>query len=445
MKNKIFFTIFIGLFLAISLTLSIGMVAFGPSQAGANELLSAAPKWRNTDGSINGDFLSDLSDWIGDRFFLRQELITLDNRLTAGVFGSSGNDKVIAGKDGWLFFANTLPDYTGTENMSPRELFSAAKNVELMSRFCGSQGRKFAFFIALNKNSVYPANMPHYGVAAKDTNARQLMELLKGMNVKTVDLFAALEKMEEPLYFAHDSHWNSKGAALGADLINQALGVESSYFSGDFSQSEPHTGDLFQMLYPALQDTEENPVYGGKLNFRYTSKATKPDSITLQTEGSGQGSLLAYRDSFGNLLYPYLADSYGKCYFSRSAAYDLTREGDFVLIELVERNLSNLISSKNLPVMPSPVAETALPQTVSGTAEVSVSDKAAEGCKLVSGTLPGTPDTRSSVYVVCGGKTYEAFLLADDGYAAYVPENGEVEYLVYTADNQAVMFETTQK
>ncbi len=445
MKQKIFLSTFIGLFLAISLTLSIGMVFAGPSQAGANELLSAAPKWRNSDGSMNREFLSDLSDWIGDRFFLRQELITLDNRLTAGVFGTSGNDKVIAGKDGWLFFSNTLADYTGTENMTARELYSAAKNLELMSRFCQSQGREFVFIIAPNKNSVYSANMPDYGVKAENTNASRLMELLKKMDVKTVDLFAALGQIEEPLYFAHDSHWNSKGAALGADLINQAFSVESSYFSADFSQKEPHTGDLFQMLYPALRDTEENPVYGGTLNFRYTSKATKPDSVTLQTEGSGQGSLLAYRDSFGNLLYPYLADSYGKCYFSRSAVYDLTREGDFVLIELVERNLRNLIAMKNLPVMPSPVVEIPQPQTVSGTADVTVSSKAPEGMKMVSGTLPQEPDTESSVYVVCDGKTYEAFLLADSGFAAYVPESAAVQSLIYTDDNQTVMFETTQK
>ena len=445
MKNKILLKVFIGLFLAISLTLSIGMVFAGPSQAGANELLSSAPKWRNSDGSINREFLSDLSDWIGDRFFLRQELITLDNGLTAGVFGTSGNDKVIAGKDGWLFFANTLGDYTGTEHMTARELYSAAKNLELMSRFCQSQGREFAFMIAPNKNSVYSENMPYYGVAAKETNAALLLGLLKQMDVKTVNLFAALEEIQEPLYFAHDSHWNSKGAALGADLINRAFGVESSYFSADFSQTEPHIGDLYQMLYPALGDTEKNPVYGGTLNFRYTSKATKPDSITLQTEGSGQGSLLAYRDSFGNLLYPYLADSYEACYFSRSAAYDLTREGDFVLIELVERNLSNLIAAKNLPVMPSPQVELALPQTVSGMAQVTVASKAPEGFKLVSGTLPRTPDTESSVYMVCGGKTYEAFLLADSGFAAYVPENAQIQYLVYTAEHQTVMFETSEK
>jgi hypothetical protein len=197
------------------------------------------------------------------------------------------------------------------------------------------------------------------------------------------------------------------------------------------------------MLYPSLTDPETDKVYGGTLAFTYTGKATKPDSITLETASEKSGSLLCYRDSFGNLLYPYLADSYGACYFSRAAAYDLTREGDFVLIELVERNLSNLISSKNLPVMPSPVVELALPQTVSGKAEVSVSSKAPEGFKLVSGTLPRTPDTQSSVYVVCCGKAYEAFLLADSGFAAYVP--GDAEYLVYTADNQAVMFETTQK
>ncbi len=441
MKRKIFLGLFLGLFLLISLTLSVGMLAFGQSQAGANEMLSSPPKWTDKDGGWNESYLSDLADWINDRFFLRQELISLDNLLTAEVFGNSGEDKVLLGKNGWLFFTETLKDYTGTDPLTERERFSAAKNIQLMSLYCHYEGKDFAFLIAPNKNSVYGRYMPDFGVKAQASDAQKLMQTLSALGVKTVDLFTALKNTGEPLYFAHDSHWNSRGAALGADLINRAFGVESSYYAGDFSQKQPHSGDLFAMTYPALTDPEQDAVYGGKLDFTFTGKGTKPDSITIQTAGAGEGKLLAYRDSFGNLLFPYLADSYAQAHFSRSGSYDMTLEADFVLVEIVERNLRNLI--KNVPVMPSPVAQVEIPSASAGSIRAVRQEKAKapQNRVLVQGVLPQAADTASPVYVVCDGVAYEAFLLERDGFAVYVPENGQLQSIVYTAGNAPVKYD----
>ncbi len=441
MKRKIWLSVFLGLFFLVSLVFSLGMLAFGESRAGANELLSDAPRWTDKDGSWNESYLSDLADWINDRFFLRQEMITLDNWLTAKVFGNSGEDKVTLGKDGWLFFTETLDDYTGTDPMTQRELFSVAKNLQLMSLYCHYEGKDFAFCIAPNKNSLYGAYMPDLGVKAAQTDAAKLMDNLDSLGVKTVDLFTALRHIGEPLYFAHDSHWNSKGAALGADLINAAFGVESDYYAADFSKKERHDGDLYAMAYPALTDPEQNPVFGGTLEYRFTGKGTKPDSMTIETAGQGSGKLLAYRDSFGNLLFPYLADTYGEAVFSRSRSYDLTADADFVLVEIVERNLPNLI--KYAPVMPSPVGQITLPTQVSGTVQVQrqEKEKAPEGLVQIKGTLPRTPDTASAVYLVCDGLAYEAFLLENDGFAAYVPENGEIQGVVYTIGDTLMLFE----
>lgn len=434
MKKKVLLCLFLGLFLAVCMTLSVGMLIAGPSAAGANEKLSDAPQWRDKEGNWNENYLSDLNDWISDRFFLRQELISLDNRITAEVFGNSGEDKVILGKDGWLFFTETLDNYTGTKPMTERELYSAARNLQLMQQYCQQEGKDFAFVIAPNKNSLYSAYMPNYGVKAEVTDADKLMALLNTMNVKTVDLFAAFRKEEEPLYFAHDSHWNSKGAALGADLINAAFGVESSYFSGDFSQQQRHDGDLYSMAYPAFTDPEMDAVYGGKLNFSFTGKNTKLDSIRLETAGSGEGKLVAYRDSFGNLLYPYLADSYAVSVFSRSTSYDMTQEADCILVELVERNLRYLI--QYTPVMPAPEASLELPEKAAGSAEITLKKG------NVKGTLPQAPDADSNVYIICDGTAYEAFLQADNGFAASVPEGVTPQYLVYTVGGMLTMFET---
>ncbi len=418
-----------GLFLAATLLLTVGMAIFGPSKAAANEQPAQKPQLQ-TDGAFNKDYLSQLADWVNDGFFLRPELISGGNWLSANVLGTSGAEDVIVGKDGWLYYAPTLPDYNGTKQMDDRAVFSAAKNLQLMAEYCQSQGVDFVFAIAPNKNSLYPQRMP-YPSAADSTNATRLQSLLAKTDVKIADLFDAFRAETEELYFAHDSHWNSKGAALGADVINGAFGLESNYYAGDFSQKTPHTGDLYEMLYPAFADSETDPVYGGQLTYTFVGGGKKPDSMTIKTQGQGSDSLLVYRDSFGNLLYPYLADSAGEATFSRSVSYDLTKPADRILVELVERNIDYLI--KYAPVMPAPTREMTGPSQSAGTAAFTENaGKAPAGTVKVSGTLPAAADADSGIYIECDGVFYEAFCMEKDGFVAYIPEDVQPQRLVYS-------------
>lgn len=439
MKNKFTSILFTALFLALCLSLSLGTLVFGPAGAAANERLTEFPAIQTKEG-INWDFLGDLQKYVNDRFFLRQQLITLDHRIS-NLLGVSGEATVIAGRDGWLFFTQTLEDYTGTDPMSGRELFSAASNVALMEEYCRKTGREFTFVIAPNKNSLYPQFMPDYGAKAETHDAQRFHGLLDQMGVKYVDLFAAFGAEPEPLYFAHDSHWNSKGAALGADLINRSFGVESNYFGGDFSDEVPHEGDLYAMVYPGAVDPETDPVYGGALNYTFTSKSAKADALTLTTESGREGKLLCYRDSFGILLFPYLADSYGEAKFSRAVSYDLTGDEAYVVIELVERNLRYLI--QNVPVMPSPVRKLEIPAESRGTVTVTRAEqaRAGSGCVQLTGQLTEKPDPDSCVYAVCGGIVYEAFCLEKDGFAVNVPEGAKPEAVLYYIGGVLQMFE----
>lgn len=435
MKIKWYQAVFLTLFFALCLPLSIGMLIAGPSGAGANEQLSDAPLLK-TDSGVNTEFLSDFSKWVNDRFFLRQELISVDHYLTAHTMHTSGASGVVLGKDGWLFYADTLADYTGTTPISERDLFSIGKNLSLMAEYCKNNGKQFLFVITPNKNSLYGEYMQNFGAVAEITNAQRLLDILEEEGVATVDLFTAFSAEDEILYFAHDSHWNSKGAALGADLINRAFGITTDYYHGDFSATEPHDGDLYAMLYPAFTDPEEDVVYGEKLNYTFATKATRPDAIVLNTESEQPGTLLAYRDSFGNLLFPYLADSYGTAKFSRSTTYDLTGEADYVLIELVERNLDYLLTY--LPVMPAPVRQIEIPETVLG--DVAVSTATRGDYVQLTGTLPAV-DTDSCIYVLCGVEVYEAFCLSDGRFGVNLPQNVVAESVICTVGGSAVLYD----
>lgn len=438
MIKKIIQALFVGVMMALCLCLSVTTLIFGPSESGANEQLSGKPLIKNENGGLNTEYLPQLQSYVNDRFYLRPRMISLDRKISNGL-GISGESSVILGKDGWLFFEKTLADYTDTAPMSNRELFSAASNVALMEEYCRKTGKEFTFVIAPNKNSLYGQYMPYYGVKATNSNARRLHSLLGRMEVEYVDLFTAFRECPEQLYFAHDSHWNSQGAALGADLINEAFGVESRYFEDAFVKKAVHEGDLFSMVYPGVQDPEQDNLYGGQLHYTFKGPSTKPDAIVLQTEGTGSGKLLCYRDSFGNLLFPYLANSYGSAKFSRLVNYDLTESADYVAVELVERNIVYLI--QNVPIMEAPARSIELPTAVSGKAQAQVDEsvRSPKDHSLLRGTLPKNPDANSCVYVVCDGVAYEAFCLENNGFAAHIP--GKATHVVYSIGGQLQMFE----
>lgn len=443
MKKNLPYAAFAALILLLCLIPSLGMLL--PAQegaAGGNQALSRAPSLRDAEGNWNPKYLSQVQDYAGDNFYLRQDMITAWSALNAKGFQSSITEDVVLGTDGWLYFSDTLPDYAGLDPMSEREIFSAARNLGLISEYCESQGAEFLFTVAPNKNSLYPEHMPALPRDDLRSNADRLAEELAGQGVNYLDCFALFRGQEETLYFKTDSHWNGKGAALAADAVNDALGRSSGYFAGPFSQEEVHKGDLYDMLYPAGEGLETDQVYSGELTVEYDAPIRSAENLTIMTHGGGEGSLLMFRDSFGNNLYPYLADSFDAALFSRSMPYRLDlvsqREADYVVAELVERNLRYLI--QNVPLMPAPCRGAEKPEgfTVYGSG-VSFDAELSEdlpGYALVTGpsVLEGQeiPMADSPALVLASDSNYyEAFLLEDGAVGLYLPEGVQPQGIAY--------------
>ena len=439
MKKHLPYAVFTALILLLCLIPSLGMLLpAGEAAAGGNQTLSRAPALRNAEGNWNSEYLAQIQDYAGDNFYLRQDMITAWSALNAKVLGSSITEDVVLGKDGWLYFADTLPDYTGLAPMTDREIFSAARNLALISEYCESQGAEFLFTVAPNKNSLYPEHMPAVPRNDLPSNAERLAESLAREGVHFLDLFSLFRGQEEALYFKTDSHWNGKGAALAADGVNRALGRSSNYFDGPFTQDEVHKGDLYDMLYPAGDGLEADLVYGGALAFEYDAPIRSAENLTIMTHGGGKGSLLMFRDSFGNNLYPYLADSFDTSLFSRSMPYRLDlvsqREADFVAAELVERNLRYLI--QNMPLMPAPSRE--LPEGFPDAfcvwddgIDFSVEpSEELPGYALVTGfqiaedlILPAVAPDSQILVLASDSRLYEAFLLEGGAVGLYLPED----------------------
>ena len=417
--------IFTALFLLLCLIPGAGLLIFGPSEARANEAAPRRPELIDANGELNAGVLDDTEDYVNEAFSLRQELITLWAHVEA-LFGESAEDGVILGSDGWLYYADELADYTGTEPMTERQVFAAARNLALMREYAEGLGADFVFTIAPNKSSLYPEHMPAYPRSGERTDAERLAAELEAQDVNYVNLFELFAAEDATLYFAHDSHWTSRGAALAADALNAALGVESGYADGYEFESRAHTGDLFEMLYPAGRDTETDDAPAG-LAFTQ-GEGVRPDSITIDTEGAGEGRLLMFRDSFGELLYPFMAEGFAEARFSRQAAYDLTLaeelSADCVVIEIVERNLSWLYEQPAL--LPAPEREIDAAGAAPGAASLDM-EGVSDGFHSVTGAISGEIDVDSPVYIGYNGAWYEA-LLTNDGFTAMLPGEGGGEY-----------------
>ncbi len=391
--KKIFYGIFIAVFFIICAVPSAGMLILGESQAAANEILASKPEIMREDGTFNTSLNDDITDYISDRMAFRQEIITAYAAVKAAVSGESAADDVVIGKGGWLFYSKTLDDYLHDNTLSRRSINGIARTVKMMQDYAQSQGADFIFTIAPNKNSLYSQYMANIGKPlGNDKNADMLKKALAAQDADYADLFSVFAAQDEVLYHSRDSHWNNRGAALARDALMDFYknsvkenisenSAEENFFTGNFNKVNNHKGDLYEMLYPAGKALDENFEPERKFTFRYANGADsyysddKPpyDSIRLETVcENAEGNLLMFRDSFGNSLYPFMAESFGHAVFSRQIPYRLDwlasgRQADqdsdnsdygpvtLLLIEIVERNIPNLAA--NAPVMPAPAVE----------------------------------------------------------------------------------------
>ena len=424
MKKKILSLLFIGLFLALCLIPSLGLLLGHGSGAAANQVLAAEPKLMKRDGSLNLQYPEQLGSYLNDRFALRQEAVTLWARLNARLLRSSVTDQVILGRFGLLYYAPTVPDYTRSDPMTERELWCAARRLWLLQENAEAQGGQFLFTVAPDKNRLYPEGMPALAVADGPTNTEALYRKLDEMGVSHLDLHEVFRAAyPEHLYFSTDSHWSSRGAALAADAVLHALGRESAFFDGPFTYGT-HLGDLYEMLYPTGTETEQDQVYAP--GFRFTADSANPDSITINTAcGTGEGKLLMYRDSFGRALYPYLAEAFAEAHFSRSNSYDASAmaPGGTLVIELVERNLRYLLDYE--PVLPAAKRDAGLVSgavPAAGAAELTLAKGGPEGYTVLRGDLGGiVPEDDSPVFVETAQGLYEA-LPGPEGFSLCLPE-----------------------
>ena len=308
-KWKILYSI---LFFAVCLLPSLGMF-FGKSESSSeNRELAEFPSLITEEG-LNVEWLPQAGDYFQDHFAFRNELVTANALLNGKLLGTSTAQGVIQGSDNWLYYKDSLNDFLGVELLSDRSLYNIAHSLAMMEENLEARGVDFVFTVAPNKNSLYGENMPYYDSLKVDeeNNLARLVPFLEKEGVSYVDLYEAFTGEEEILYHERDSHWNNKGAAFASDLLMTALGKEhDSYENVEYEVRKDYIGDLDEMLYPLATTPEEEIYYNKTLTYAAVGEVESNFDPRITTVNPVKdGSLVMYRDSFGNALVPFFADA----------------------------------------------------------------------------------------------------------------------------------------
>lgn len=284
------------------------------------------------------DYLRGYEAFFNDHFGFRTQLLLAHNRLVYGLFRASPTEKVIIGRQGWLFlsrladFTNEIDYYRAVKPFSLRELAEFKKVLEERRAWLAQRGIRYLFVLAPNKSTIYPEFMP---AAVNRVHPRTRMDqlvdyLARHSDLKILDLRPALrqEKRELRVYHKTDSHWNDLGGYVAYREIVRRLG---DYFPGvapmplgDFTvaRAEGAEGDLASML--ALRRDRWRETYitlEPKTPFLARPAAPTPGFappsswIRLDaTERAGapiQGAVMV-RDSFAHQLIPYLSETFAR-------------------------------------------------------------------------------------------------------------------------------------
>ncbi|MBR3159502.1 MAG: hypothetical protein IKF14_10430 [Atopobiaceae bacterium] len=321
--------------------------------------LAPAPELMKEDGP-NLNILSDTGDYFADHFAFRGTLVDLDATLKQRLLMTSSTSNVVVGSSGWLYYAGTLNDFQRRNHMTDHELLNIANNLALIQEYVMAQGKGFAVAIAPNKNSLYPEHMPYYEIEGEgERNLERLMPLLAAKGVRACDLQTTIAAQDDVLYYKRDSHWNGAGALLVYRTIAPLLATPVPLFEGAEQSITGHVGDVDAMLHPQTAQPEDDPHWVAADAWSFSNEATSVEDDKVQTTSSmpgATGSLVMYRDSFGNNLLPYFAAAYGQATFSKLVPYDMSHSAiaaaNDVVVERAERHVD--LFATNPPYLPSP-------------------------------------------------------------------------------------------
>ena len=191
-----------------------------------NRILAQRPNFRTTPLA---ELPKKIDAYLRDRLPFRSHLVRGNSILRHKYLGL-GNDRVMVGKDGWLFFdldRCQSADYMGLGLLKPEQLEAWRLFLERREAYLAARGIRYVFLAAPNQPTVYPEKLPeNVRLNRGTTRYQQLTEYLaRNSKFRMLDLVEPVRaaKAQGLVYYRADTHWNGLGCHVAMDCICRRL------------------------------------------------------------------------------------------------------------------------------------------------------------------------------------------------------------------------------
>jgi hypothetical protein len=296
-------------------------------------------------------------------FGFRNALVLAHGRASLGLFAKSANENVVIGRDGWLFLRaeDALDSHRNLRPFPPPLLDGLVASLDWQQRWLAERGIPYLLVLVPAKHSIYGEQLPDWAapIRARSRSDELATRLAERTQVELLDLRETLRaaKRSEPVYHRTDTHWNAIGAYHGyravLERIGPALGLAALPRSAFRETSEAgFSGDLARMLglRGVLRESERllelrGPDRAVVVQTKQPAFAHQPrylESFATRNTPPGRSDApraLILRDSFGDALFPYLAQHFSHMAFAWADTFSI----EALLPELVERGRPDVV------------------------------------------------------------------------------------------------------
>ncbi len=335
MKNKIFFAIFMTVWVVIVIINFIW-----PKQVFSeeeNRMLATIPRF-SFESFVNGDYLNGVNDYINDHFAFRNFYLKLNSWWEIDVMGKKENNGVYIGKDGYLFEKFEYND---------KEKENANTNAKIISDFANKmKEQNIPTYFVLVPNSIY-INRDKLPNNVEVPNQEEIINQIysKTENTNNINVIESLktENKNKQLYFKTDHHINSDGAYIiyreyckvanitikEIDNFNRV--TVSNDFLGTFDSKaqllNQQPDELFVYknenntnIKEAIYDKQTtNSIFNeeylkGKDKYSYFLNGNNSRAI-IKTNVNNDKKLLVIKDSYAHIMSQFLCQDYSEVHF----------------------------------------------------------------------------------------------------------------------------------
>ena len=335
MKNKIFFAIFMTVWVVIVIINFIW-----PKQVFSeeeNRMLATIPRF-SFESFVNGDYLNGVNDYINDHFAFRNIYLKVNSWWEIDVMGKKENNGVYIGKDGYLFEKFEYND---------NEKENANTNAKIISDFANKmKEQNVPTYFVLVPNSIY-INSDKLPNNVEVPNQEEIIKQIYGetQNTNNINVIESLKKenKNKQLYFKTDHHINSDGAYViyreyckaanmaikEIDNFNRA--TVSNDFLGTFDSKAQLLNQQPDELFvyknenntnfkEAIYDKQTtNSIFNeeylkGKDKYSYFLNGNNSRAI-IKTNVNNDKKLLVIKDSYAHIMSQFLCQDYSEVHF----------------------------------------------------------------------------------------------------------------------------------